>query len=697
MAKECGHERSVSAPYFIPSDAPAHKFRKVHSHSSNGKIPPATIRKFKRPVRHGNQISSHAACSIADCNLLHPHDVYDRKNSSEEDDDFRVPTFVHSEFAKCSRKNMLVKETQKSSASGVKEPAESYSCTISSFAQLSNFYDKPLKQKSACVVNSRKHESNHTEKEHRETRGIREQTEEFAFHPEIGEKISEPSVFSKASLDHECIRIRNAIDKTFSGNTERSQESSDNGCLGELGEPGCLDSRDVMENGDARMRSGCCSSKSSPRNSHKDPNMADNCYRKLGDKAGVPLELGDGDRNDEMSDTSEDSIAGLNISLDEVVGVIGPKQFWTVRTAIINFFCDQQTPLVCCSQQRNFALQLFELHRLIKVQKLLAASPHLLLGDNHGSNNSMLELPTKNLPAESNIELQPLTELKDNIQEQNQNTKCPTEKKGVHPSPSPDGGLSKKLDQLPSNEPCSGKPPAVAVAPDNRPGPWCFQPPANQWLVPVMSPTEGLIYKPYSGFCPPSAGFVAPTYGGCGPMQLQVVGDFMNQAYVVPATQQQLNMGTPFRSPGVALNHFPAPYGLPVVNPMIPTSVVEQVSPMTRPMEQTEQHSQSSCNMLNLKNETFGGCSWKLNAYKDRELQGSTASSPCERVQGEGRDALGHPVAPPTEGSRQLLQSNESDHQTHVIKVVPHNASSATESAARIFRSIQEERQQLDL
>ncbi|KAI8558387.1 hypothetical protein RHMOL_Rhmol04G0088000 [Rhododendron molle] len=32
-----------------------------------------------------------------------------------------------------------------------------------------------------------------------------------------------------------------------------------------------------------------------------------------------------------------------------------------------------------CSQQRVFAVQVFELHRLIKVQKLIAASPELLL------------------------------------------------------------------------------------------------------------------------------------------------------------------------------------------------------------------------------------------------------------------------------------------------------------------------------
>lgn len=335
------------------------------------------------------------------------------------------------------------------------------------------------------------------------------------------------------------------------------------------------------------------------------------------------------------------------------------------------------------SQQRVFTLQLFELHRLIKVQKLLAASPHLLLGDDRDSDSSTPELPVKNLPAESNIEFQPpMIEQKDDTLEQNQNIKCPTEKRGVHPTPDDDDDdddANRKLDQLPNNEPCSGKSPAVSVVPDDRPSPWCFQPPSNQWLVPVMSPTEGLIYKPCTGFCPPSAGFVAPIYGFQGPLQLPVVGDFMNQANGVPVSNQQQNMGTLFRSPRVHLNYLPVPYGLPVVNPIIPASVVEQASSMTMPVGQTEQLSWISCDMLN--------------ASKDCRLQGSTASSPSERVQGEGRDAPAfHLVGPPTEGSSQLSQSNERDHGTHVIKVVPHTANSATQSAARIFQSIQEER-----
>lgn len=318
----CGHERSVLSPCYVPPNAPG----KVHSHSSNGKISAAAIREFKRPVRHGDQGSSYAAYSIADCNLLHPHDAYDSKNSCDEDDDFRVPTFVYSEFAKCSSKNMPAKETKKSSASGRKKSAESYSCTINSSAQLPNSYDKPLEQKSAGVVTARKHKRNHSEQMFEETIG----TVEFAFHPDNGGKLAEPSTYSKASLDHECTRIRNAIEKTCPANTEKSQESFVNGCPGELE---CLDSRDVTEDSDARLRSGC-SSKSSPRSSLKDPNVADNCYQKLGDKASVSLELGDGDRNGEMSDTMVDSMVGLNISPDDVVGVIGSKQFWTARTAI---------------------------------------------------------------------------------------------------------------------------------------------------------------------------------------------------------------------------------------------------------------------------------------------------------------------------------------------------------------------------
>ncbi|KAK1576792.1 hypothetical protein Q3G72_016537 [Acer saccharum] len=80
----------------------------------------------------------------------------------------------------------------------------------------------------------------------------------------------------------------------------------------------------------------------------------------------------------------------------------------------------------------------------------------------------------------------------------------------------------------------SGNAPPTPVTRNIKPSPWC---PGNQWLISVMSPSEGLVYKPYTGPCPPTAGFVAPFYGSCGPVSLTPAGgDFLSTAYGVPAS-----------------------------------------------------------------------------------------------------------------------------------------------------------------
>ncbi|KAF6141328.1 hypothetical protein GIB67_008505 [Kingdonia uniflora] len=74
----------------------------------------------------------------------------------------------------------------------------------------------------------------------------------------------------------------------------------------------------------------------------------------------------------------------VSTSPGDVVGVIGQKKFWKARKAIAN-------------QQRVFAEQVFELHRLIKVQRYLARSPHLLLENIHVLKNAM-KVPPKKFP-----------------------------------------------------------------------------------------------------------------------------------------------------------------------------------------------------------------------------------------------------------------------------------------------------------
>jgi EARLY FLOWERING 3 protein len=48
------------------------------------------------------------------------------------------------------------------------------------------------------------------------------------------------------------------------------------------------------------------------------------------------LKAGDLERNDDAAETSMvDSVTALEITPDDVVGVIGEKQFWKARTAIV--------------------------------------------------------------------------------------------------------------------------------------------------------------------------------------------------------------------------------------------------------------------------------------------------------------------------------------------------------------------------
>ncbi|KAK2654527.1 hypothetical protein Ddye_014383 [Dipteronia dyeriana] len=412
-----------------------------------------------------------------------------------------------------------------------------------------------------------------------------------------------------------------------------------------------------------------------------------------GEKNGKPVKVRKVDRHEDVSNTCMmDSISVLGLSPDDVVGVIGEKQFWKARRAIID-------------QQRVFAVQVFELHRLMKVQKLIARSPHLLLDDQLYMDKPHLDMSlVKKLPPKSILEasLQIIVKPKDNSQKPDLRTECADENAvGNLPPPSVNNDTSKGLVTQRSNfGSYSGNAPPTPVTRNNKPSPWCFPPPGNQWLVSMMSPSEGLVYKPYTGPCPPTAGFMAPFYGSCGPVSLTPAGGgFLSTAYGVPASHQE-GIGILPGNPPLGQTYFP-PYGMPVMNPSISSSAVEQTIPF--PGTQTKDIHlsvgdinfimpyQSSCDMSSQMSRAISCCFGKFQASKESEVQGSTASSPAaERAKGDALPLF--PMEPIVQASDQNAQMNEQ--QSRVIKVVPHNPRSATESAARIFQSIQEGRKQ---
>jgi EARLY FLOWERING 3 protein len=431
------------------------------------------------------------------------------------------------------------------------------------------------------------------------------------------------------------------------------------------------------------------------------PNEADNGFQYCGDRTNVSLQMGNVDKGDDVSETSMvDSISGLDISPDDVVGMIGQKHFWKARRAISN-------------QQRVFAVQVFELHRLIKVQQLIAESPHLLLENGAFLGKSSLKgSPAKKLP--SNYVVKPpahVPKRKDDSEKPNHKMECSAENAVGKTSLS-----AVKNGSQPSNYgPYVGNSQPAPVATDSKMGPWYFnQSPGHQWLIPVMSPSEGLVYKPYPG--PGGPGFMGTACGGYGPFSpAPLTGNFMNPAYgVVPSPHHQGIGVVPGTTP-VDHTYYP-PYGMQVMNPSMSGSV-QQVNQFAGPGSHGQsgqsgqlsgggtnpilQH-QSSCNVPNQRSGAVSQAV-KFQASKDSEFQGSTASSPSERTQGvdtdhhtaDGRDVLSlFPMAAVVPEA--APQPRETDQPTRVIKVVPHNPRSATESAARIFQSIQEERKQYD-
>ncbi|KAJ1423468.1 protein EARLY FLOWERING 3-like [Sesbania bispinosa] len=405
-------------------------------------------------------------------------------------------------------------------------------------------------------------------------------------------------------------------------------------------------------------------------------------------RTGSPIQRGSLNKSDNVSKISRvENLSTLKISPDDVVGLIGQKHFWKARRAIAN-------------QQRVFAVQVFELHRLIKVQQLIAGSPDLLPEDGAFLGRS----PTKgSTPKKLSLEYvvkprQPNLKRKDDSEKLNHKMECSAENAVGKTSLS----SMKNGSHLSNYTPLAGNPHHTNVAADSGMGPWCFnQSPGHQWLIPVMSPSEGLVYKPY-----PGPGFTGTNCGGCGPFG----GTFMNPAYGIPASYQ--GIGVPPDTPPGSHAYFP-PYGMPVMNAAISESAVDQVNQFSA-LGSREQnghlpggeadhntHNQSSCNLPVQRNGATSQVMY-YKTYKEFELQGSTASSPSEMAQGvstgqiaEGRDVL--PLFPtvPVEPEG-VPQSVESGQRTRVIKVVPHNRRTATESAARIFQSIQEERKQYD-
>ncbi|XP_010536214.1 PREDICTED: protein EARLY FLOWERING 3-like isoform X2 [Tarenaya hassleriana] len=330
-----------------------------------------------------------------------------------------------------------------------------------------------------------------------------------------------------------------------------------------------------------------------------------------------------------VSDVSlVDSGLGREIPLDDVVGSIGQKRFWRAKHAI-------------SKQQRLFAKQVFELHRLVKVQRLIAHSPHLVFDD----------AAIKVKPSQKKEKLpKPCSVVKpwDNDDERDPEGSAENTP-GRFPSLP-----QMKAHNLPSNQLyLRGIPMAANL------GRSIQQSSGHHWLIPVMSPSEGLIYKP----CPAPSSF-----GGWGRFSNFAFPPFGFPPPPPLLCQQKGAFSLPVAHPMV--NHFP-PYNMPVIYPTsFPGMHMDQRTHSNR--SGSTVRDQDSCNMLGPVNGTT----------PPQVTRDNVRLEPRQQVE----DASRRPSNLGDSDETNMVQPGR------VVRAVPCNPRLAPESAARIFRSIQEER-----
>ncbi|PIA42871.1 hypothetical protein AQUCO_02000371v1 [Aquilegia coerulea] len=663
------------------------------------------------------RLSSTAECGsfpLSNSKNSHP------KNSGN-DNDFNVPTFGNPGITPSSGMDQFNEDRERlsplspipslSTETSGNSAKKTVSATCNSSTHLHSARDKHLKRTNTTDLWSRQHVRNHSEENPLESVTSKEFVERASFHPFTRENIAEPAKHAYMSPNqeqrHNPFGDLGELRDSHNGHLQQEYRSVYLSEKSTCGNAVLVEPMALMGKGHVLQ----ARSESRSRDSFKNDHGSCIEYR---EEQMHGTQVADVDRNDDASETSMvDSISGFDISPDDVVGVLGQKHFWKARRAIVN-------------QQRLFAVQVFELHRLIKVQKLIAGSPHLLLEHTaYLSKPPMKASPTKKLISDYVLKSPTLSiKQKAESQKPNQTTQCAADNAVVKAPPSIIVSADiEPVNQQSSHGPTYGDPTTAAAAcpppplvTDGNKAGWSFHPPpGNQWLVPVMSPSEGLVYKPYTGHCPPTAGFMAPMYQGCGPMNIPSMGGEFANPYGIAAPHHQgiggLSNASPFDQ-----TYF-SPYAMPMMNPVLSASSVEHANPFAGAQSQKtadkystgevnfNMRSRTSRNISNQKSEANSSAFPKFQGSKESEVQGSTASSPGERAHkdgaanvSEGRGALPlFPMAPAVQGPPEPPQTQDSDQQhTRVIKVVPHNPRSATQSAARIFQSIQEERQQYD-
>ncbi|TKY74934.1 EARLY FLOWERING 3 [Spatholobus suberectus] len=300
-----------------------------------------------------------------------------------DEDDFRVPVYIHSRIGQCNDKSVESFDGKKLTPTG------------------SRYFGGSVAGQSECERDPRRFGSSLVNMR----KDVRSETDGL---PQVSASKEQPlmSVRSKSTRENIDTSVRQA-------KVTPNQEFQDchvsklnrlrrgDACLrwdcgvgpqsNDIGHSGCVvESARETNKGNALTANQICPAEAINDTEHHDT------------RTGNPINRGNLNKSDNASKISMvENLSTVNISPDDVVGIIGQKHFWKARRAIAN-------------QQRVFAVQVFELHRLMKVQQLIAGSPDILLEDGaflgksppKGSAPKKLSLEYVVKPRQQNLKLQ---------------------------------------------------------------------------------------------------------------------------------------------------------------------------------------------------------------------------------------------------------------------------------------------------
>lgn len=292
---------------FAPSDVPTHPSiqlakRVCFRSSDSTSLSSTKVESVGTSKRQSNNGISNADGSAGNslqlsgsCNAKQS-----RQKSSDDEDDFMVPTFFETRTSPVSSKHMSAIESERVSTSHIRN------CQKSSSSLSPNSIGKSLKGTSANNVRLRNIEQNHIEQRQTAQPANKGSNELSSFAKTYSNQDDVGAVAGGGGYDNE-------VHPEYSSNVAVDGDR----CIGS----------DVASRGD--------SSGASPRNHQVAANGADKFNQESESKADGSPELEDVDTNEVFEASLPDSVSGIMICPDDVVGVIGPKHFWKARRAIV--------------------------------------------------------------------------------------------------------------------------------------------------------------------------------------------------------------------------------------------------------------------------------------------------------------------------------------------------------------------------